>query len=89
VADGVILDWSSNGPHGAAEYLTQPRQCTLCGQPCNLISPDKGLVCHKTCAENWYDQHPDVKPPVRVRNTRGAKTAQPSAETDRHDLFDH
>lgn len=49
------LDWSSNGPYGAAGYLKQPRPCVICQKPtAHLLSPRKKVPTHKTCAEHYY-----------------------------------
>ena len=41
------LDWRS------ARVLDTPRPCVICGRPALLLSPGKGVPCHKMCAEAW------------------------------------
>lgn len=48
------LDWSSNGPYGAAQKLNPPRPCVICEQPAYLLSPRKAAPAHKTCVEQYY-----------------------------------
>ena len=45
-----LLDWR-HAPVG------DPAPCVICGNPAHMRYPDKGGPCHKTCAENWLDQH--------------------------------
>jgi hypothetical protein len=47
------LDWSNNGPYGAAVYLNRPLPCGVCGQPAWLLSPRKQTPMHKTCAQDY------------------------------------
>jgi hypothetical protein len=48
------LDWSSNGPYGAAQNIARPRPCVICRQPAWLLSPRKLVPTHKVCAEQYY-----------------------------------
>ena len=43
------LDWSS-------ATVGDPAPCVLCGTPALMRSPDKGVPCHKTCAERWHER---------------------------------
>lgn len=47
------LDWSSNGPFGAAQSLKVPLPCIICQQPAYLMSPEKQKPAHKVCAERF------------------------------------
>ena len=47
----IVLDWR----HAAVGPLAP---CVLCGRPSLLRSPDKGVPCHKMCAEEWHETHP-------------------------------
>jgi hypothetical protein len=47
------LDWSSHGPHGAAALLKTPQPCVICKQPAWLLSPEKQVPTHKTCAQEF------------------------------------
>ncbi|TGB09786.1 hypothetical protein [Streptomyces sp. MZ04] len=47
-----FLDWSGPGHWGDDE------PCVLCRRPTPLRS-DAGKPCHKVCAEEWYEKHPD------------------------------
>ncbi|MFI1245018.1 hypothetical protein [Enterococcus casseliflavus] len=55
-----VLDWkaSTHWDYDAAE-MGDPGLCVLCGTPSLLLS-DKGEPCHKTCAEAWFEQHPEA-----------------------------
>jgi hypothetical protein len=33
--------------------------CVLCGRLTPLLS-ERGEPCHKTCAESWFEAHPDA-----------------------------
>ena len=57
-ADQVVtpwdaLDWSNNGPYGAATSLRDPRPCVICKRPAYLLSPEKSMPTHKVCAEEY------------------------------------
>ena len=41
------LDWRT-------ATVEDPAPCVLCGKPALMRSPDRGVPCHKTCAERWY-----------------------------------
>jgi hypothetical protein len=47
------LDWSTNGPYGAATFLKIPQACVICGEPAQLLSPEKKTPTHKTCAQEY------------------------------------
>lgn len=66
----VALDWTKNGPDGAAPRIHPPRPCVLCRKPSILLSPRKKVPMHKVCAEGWYEQHPEA----RERITDGTLT---------------
>lgn len=71
-----VLDWKS-GEHwdyDAAE-MGAPQPCVLCGTPSLLLS-DKGEPCHKTCAEAWFEQHPEAWAAYEEQRDR-KKTAHP------------
>lgn len=42
------LDWTRAS-------IGDPAPCVLCHRPALCRSPDKGVPCHKTCAEAWID----------------------------------
>jgi hypothetical protein len=48
------LDWSINGPYGAAPTCNPPRPCVICKKPASLLSPRKKVPTHKVCAEHYY-----------------------------------
>lgn len=48
-----LLDWKGHGHWGADE------PCVICEQLTPLRS-DAGKPCHKVCAEDWYEKHPDA-----------------------------
>lgn len=47
------LNWRS------ATVADTPKPCVLCGRPALLRSPDKGVPCHKVCADAWTAQRGD------------------------------
>lgn len=65
---GILLDWTGNGPDGPGG-AGDPTPCRLCGNPTICRSP-KGVAVHKTCAESYFDSHPDVEP-YESRRRRG------------------
>ncbi|MGW1071039.1 hypothetical protein ACWD4F_41900 [Streptomyces aureus] len=85
------LDWraSTHWDYDAAA-MDAPRPCVLCGHPSLLLSDD-GAPCHKTCAEAWFEQHPDAWAAYEARRDRTTSvtpTTNPQAiETD-NALFD-
>lgn len=46
----TLLDWRH-------AKVADPAPCVLCQKPALLRSPDKGVPCHKTCAERWVSLH--------------------------------
>lgn len=46
----VMLDWSSQGPAGAAS-VGEPKPCRFCSRPALLRDPVTGTPTHKVCAE--------------------------------------
>jgi hypothetical protein len=47
----ICLNWHN------ATVAREAKPCVLCGKPTILRSPDKGVPCHKTCAEKWLETH--------------------------------
>jgi hypothetical protein len=47
----VILNWR----RGSVLDVAVP--CSICRQPTFVVSP-RGTPCHKTCAEQWVEEHP-------------------------------
>lgn len=47
------LDWSNNGPYGAATQLRHPAPCVICKRPSYLLSPEKKVPTHKVCAHEF------------------------------------
>jgi hypothetical protein len=41
-----FLDWSN-------ARVGDPEPCVICGKGALMRSPDKGVPCHKTCAEAY------------------------------------
>ncbi|MDI2128747.1 hypothetical protein [Yinghuangia seranimata] len=54
---GPVLDWHS--PEHWNHGTTEP--CVVCGEPTFLLS-DRGIPCHKVCAEAWFADHPAAVP---------------------------
>jgi hypothetical protein len=48
------MNWSSGGPHGAAQRINTPLPCVICKKPSYLLSPSKGVPTHKVCAEEYH-----------------------------------
>lgn len=44
------LDWSRG-------TVGDPAPCVICHRPALCRSPDRGVPCHKACAEAWLDAH--------------------------------
>jgi hypothetical protein len=54
------LDWKDSKHWDfTAAAMDAPSPCVLCGKPSLLLSDD-GKPCHKTCAEAWFEQHPQA-----------------------------
>lgn len=54
------LDWKASTHWDyEAEAMNAPKPCVLCGTPSLLLSDD-GAPCHKTCAEAWFEEHPEA-----------------------------
>lgn len=47
----TLLDWTSNGPNGAAGVLEFPKPCGDCRMPTFLLEPGTRKPRHKVCAE--------------------------------------
>lgn len=60
------LDWSNAS-------VGDPQPCVLCGRPALMRSPEKGVPCHKVCAERWYATRSGETPLDRAA---AAETAQ-------------
>jgi hypothetical protein len=57
------LDWS------AASVGIEPEPCVICGRGAYMRSPDKGVPCHKTCAERWLADREAAKDSFKTVTT--------------------
>ncbi|MFM9369040.1 hypothetical protein [Streptomyces sp. Da 82-17] len=82
-----VLDWTASTHWDYEAAATDsPRPCVLCGKPSLLLSDD-GKPCHKACAEDWFEQHPDAWAAFeKKRDLAKAKKAKVAAELQRREL---
>lgn len=65
-----LLDWSDRRHWGDF-----PAPCVLCKAPTRLMS-DRGKACHKVCAEEWFEKHPEAWAAYQTNQAQQQKTPQ-------------